>query len=74
MHESRARSLAKSLSWRAVATLTTITLVWIFTGEMHIAFTVGGIEVFAKLAIFYLHERAWDAVKWGHKAPELLEG
>lgn len=65
MRETRIRSVAKSLSWRVVATLTTIALVWWFTGEMHVAVAVGGAEVIGKLVIFYLHERAWDAVPWG---------
>lgn len=65
MHETRARSLAKSMSWRVVATLTTIGLVWWFTGEVHVAVAVGGVEVLAKLLIFYVHERLWDAVGWG---------
>lgn len=65
MRESRARSLAKSLSWRVIATLTTIALVWGFTGQVRTAVAVGGVEVFTKLVIFYFHERTWEAVAWG---------
>ena len=65
MTETRARSLVKSLSWRVIATLTTIALVWGFTGQVHIALAVGGVEVLAKLVIFYFHERAWATVSWG---------
>jgi len=67
--ETRARSAAKSLSWRAVATLTTILLVLSFTGEIHVALAVGGVEVVAKLLIFYLHERVWDRIAWGERSP-----
>ncbi|GMV07591.1 MAG: hypothetical protein AMXMBFR53_38660 [Gemmatimonadota bacterium] len=65
MRETRARSLAKSLSWRVAATLTTIGLVWWATGQVHLAVVVGGVEFVAKLLIFYVHERLWDAVPWG---------
>ena len=65
IHETRARSVAKSLSWRVVATLTTIGLVWAFTGAVHIAVAVGAVEVLAKLVIFYFHERVWARVGWG---------
>ena len=65
MKETRARSLAKSMSWRVIATLTTFALVWGFTGQAHIAVAVGGVEVLVKLVIFYLHERAWWMVQWG---------
>jgi len=67
IHETRSRSVAKSLSWRIVASLTTIGLVYAFTGAVHIAMAVGGTEVLAKLLIFYLHERAWAKVGWGFK-------
>ncbi|GMV07599.1 MAG: hypothetical protein AMXMBFR53_38740 [Gemmatimonadota bacterium] len=65
MRETRARSLAKSISWRVGGSLTTVALVWLFTREVDIALAVGGAEVLAKMAIFYLHERAWAAVAWG---------
>lgn len=65
MSETRSRSAAKSLSWRVVATLTTVLLVLAFTGEVSIALSVGGAEVVAKLIIFYVHERIWDRFSWG---------
>ena len=65
MSESRRRSVAKSLSWRTVATLTTILIVLLFTGEIELAVAIGGVEVVAKLVIFYLHERLWQKAGWG---------
>ena len=64
MSESRGRSVAKSLSWRIVATTTTILIVLAFTGEIELAVTVGGVEIVAKLVIFYVHERTWQRIKW----------
>ena len=63
--ESRTRSLVKGLTWRVVATLTTITIAWFITGEVKVAVQIGVIEVFAKIAIYYLHERAWVHVHLG---------
>ncbi len=63
--ESKLRSLIKSLSWRLTATLTTAGLVYIFTGELVLAATIGGVELILKLAIYYSHERVWDQIKWG---------
>jgi uncharacterized membrane protein len=68
VHETRSRSVVKSLSWRFVATLTTVVLVYAFTGAVHVALAVGGIEVVAKLLIFYVHERVWAQVGWGIRA------
>jgi len=60
--ESRKRSLAKGVTWRVVATSTTVTIAYMITGEVDAALQIGFIEVFAKIAIYYLHERAWARV------------
>jgi adenylylsulfate kinase len=65
MKETHKRSIMKSLTWRFLATVTTMTLVYIYTGNLEIMVSVGFFEVIAKLAIYYLHERAWNIVKWG---------
>ncbi len=59
------RSIVKTLSWRTTATLTTIIISYIITGETALAFKIGGIEVFAKMFLYYGHERAWDRSKFG---------
>ena len=65
MVESKARSLSKAISWRVLATLTTAGLVYATTGELHIAISVGAMEVVAKFALYYLHERAWLRIPFG---------
>ena len=47
--ETHIRSVIKAVTWRFLATVTTMTLVYIFIGDMTIALSVGGIEVFLKL-------------------------
>ncbi|GBD92307.1 putative bifunctional SAT/APS kinase [bacterium BMS3Abin04] len=63
--ETKTRSVVKSISWRILATLTTITLVYIFIGDVAIALSVGGIEVFLKMLVYFFHERAWNKIKFG---------
>lgn len=65
--ESKRRSFLKALSWRIVATVTTTLLVYIFTGEWAIAFSVGMLEAVAKMLIYFFHERLWDRIKYGRK-------
>ena len=60
--ESHTRSIAKGITWRLVATLTTVTIAWFITGEIDLALQIGFIEVFAKIAIYYAHERIWAQV------------
>lgn len=63
--ESHLRSLLKAFSWRIVATSTTAVIAYIITGEILAAVLIGSIEFFAKLIIYYLHERAWQLVPRG---------
>ena len=58
--ESHLRSVMKSISWRLVATLSTVILVWAITGRAEWALTVGSGELILKLVLYYLHERAWE--------------
>lgn len=63
--ESHLRSLLKAFSWRIVATSTTAIIAYLITGEILAAVLIGSIEFFAKLIIYYLHERAWQLVPRG---------
>jgi len=63
--ETRKRTLAKTITFRIIATITTIVLVLIFTGDYALAGTIGALDVISKLIIYYFHERVWHKVKWG---------
>lgn len=63
--ESRVRSILKTLSWRIIATTTTVTIAYFVFGDISNALKVGGIEFFAKMAIYYFHERLWQMVPRG---------
>ncbi len=65
--ESNNRSIAKTLSWRFWATLTTAALVFLFVGEIKIALSIGAIEVILKMALYFFHERAWNKIRYGKK-------
>lgn len=64
-HETNMRSVVKSITFRILATLTTIILVYIFFGRMDIAAVIGGLEVLIKLILYFFHERIWNRVSWG---------
>jgi uncharacterized membrane protein len=61
--ESHTRSVLKGITWRFVASMTTFTISWYITGEFDLAFRIGAIEVFAKIFIYYLHERLWARIR-----------
>ncbi len=63
--ETKFRSLLKAISWRILATLATAMLVYAFFGKLKLAAAIGGIEVVLKIAIYFLHERLWERIKFG---------
>ncbi len=63
--ESKVRSLLKAVSWRVIATMTTILIAWAIYRDIGPALAIGGIEFFAKFLIYYLHERLWQVVPRG---------
>jgi uncharacterized membrane protein len=72
------RSIAKSISWRAIGTIDTAVLSLIVSGSLKGALTLGASEIFTKIALFYAHERIWSSVKWGRinlksKSSEIIE-
>ena len=56
---SRKRHLAKAVTWRVVATTATVLIAWWVTGDWRTGLEVGGVEFFAKMLLYYLHERFW---------------
>jgi len=63
--EKPVRSVVKAISWRIVATLTTILLVFVYTGNVVISGSVGLLEFVLKIIIYYVHERVWNLLGFG---------
>jgi len=63
--EKPVRSLVKAISWRLVATLTTIFLVFIFSRDLVLGTIVGITELVLKTLIYYIHERIWNLSNFG---------
>lgn len=61
------RSVVKGISWRFFGTMDTITIAFLITGDYTKAFSIGFTEVFTKVGLYYLHERAWQKIKLGTK-------
>lgn len=68
MHETHSRSIAKGITWRIVASLTTMGLVYGFTENLSLMASVGVLEFVAKVFFYYGHERIWMLVSWGKRA------
>lgn len=71
MHkDTNKRSIVKGISWRAVATSTTIVIVYVFFGRLDLAIAAGIIETVLKVGLYWAHERAWFKIRWGRKKIE----
>jgi uncharacterized membrane protein len=53
------RHIAKAITWRIIASLTTFIIGWLVTGDMEFGMTIGAFDVIIKIFIYYFHERAW---------------
>ena len=63
--ESHKRTVVKAVTWRILATLTTMTIVFLFTKKIFLSLGVGFAEVIAKITFYYFHERTWQKISWG---------
>ena len=67
MGEKRKRTIVKTLSFRILATITTVLVVFIFTGSATISLGIGVIEFVTKPFLYYAYERVWNRIEWGIK-------
>ena len=57
--ERKIKSIYKTISWRIIATIITFVIGWCVTGSVAIGAGIASIEFWAKLILYYLHERIW---------------
>jgi uncharacterized membrane protein len=62
--DSHPRSIAKAVSWRITGSVDTFVLSFIFTGSAKLAGSIAIAEMATKMLLYYLHERAWSAIRW----------
>lgn len=67
MIETKKRSLAKTMSWRCLASGSTFFLTWLITGDVSLAGILFVILFVAHTALYFVHERIWNKIQWGKK-------
>jgi len=68
--DTNIRSVVKGVSWRIIASVTTMIIVYVFFGRLDLAIATGLLETAFKLTLYWLHERVWFKVRWGRKKIE----
>lgn len=71
MKESKKRSCIKAITWRILATLTTVTISYFYLNDMSVAAKIGFLDSGIKFGINYAHERAYSRLKWGYVEKEI---
>ena len=60
--DTKKRTMAKTITWRITASLTTFLIAWILTGDILVGASIGSIEAIAKIFLYYFHERIWTNI------------
>jgi len=70
--ESHTRSIAKSVSYRVLGSISTAGICYFLTGSPKLSLGAGLIDVFVKMAAYFIHERIWAHIPFGReqKSPE----
>jgi uncharacterized membrane protein len=68
--EAHRRSVAKSVTWRVMASMDTFLVSFLVTRRVMIAGSIAGAEILTKLALYYVHERVWATVPYGLRSNE----
>jgi uncharacterized membrane protein len=71
--DSHVRSICKAVSWRMLGSFDTFTITLLVTGSFKAAGSIAGVETLSKIALFYLHERAWSKLRWGRADATTLQ-
>ena len=69
MSEKHYRSVVKAISWRATGTADTIFISFLITGKFKMALSIGFVELFTKIFLYYVHERVWNRISFGREKP-----
>jgi uncharacterized membrane protein len=69
------RHIAKTITWRIIGTIDTMIVAWFVTGNPVTGLKIGSVEVVTKMALYFLHERAWFRVNYGlpHRNKEQIK-
>ena len=73
MKEKTSRSIVKTISWRITGTIDTMVISYFITGNLTMALSIGTVEVFTKMVLYFVHERIWNKIKFGRVEEKPLE-
>ena len=67
--ETRARSIAKAVSYRLLGSAVTGLIMFILTGKPILSLMGSALDMVLKIGAYFVHERIWNHISFG-RAPE----
>lgn len=65
------RALAKTISWRIIASVLTITIIYGLSRDIVAAVSIVGVEFFTKIFLYWAHEKSWSFINKPVKGSKL---
>lgn len=65
--ETMVRSVVKSITWRVLAMILTMFIIYIFTRDLISSGLITITGAGTSMILYYIHERIWTRIKWGYK-------
>ena len=65
--DTHKRTIIKTITWRIIATLTTVIIIYLWTDNWSIAFGSGLVANALKTIFYYIHERIWNRTDFGRQ-------
>ncbi|WP_076148776.1 DUF2061 domain-containing protein [Natrinema saccharevitans] len=65
--QAQKRAIVKIICYRLVLLLITVTIAWLFVGDVDAAVNIGLVANLVKTGTYYLYERTWDRITWGDR-------
>lgn len=73
VHSSKVRSIAKAASYRTLAVIVDLSVIYLITRRAELAIGIAAATNVGSAILYYLHERFWNRVGWGthaHRVPD----
>lgn len=73
-YQARRRAVAKTLGYRLLMVIITVTVAFVVVGDAAQALNIGLAANVLKTGTYYAYERLWDRVDWGVSTGEVATG
>ena len=64
-HEKHSRTIIKSITWRVIAFLSSVIVLYIIIGDLKTSINHSLIIHLVKTVLYYIHERTWNLSNLG---------